>query len=110
MEKPQRQPLHQLQTSIKMLKQIVYWTHLNAIMMTLTLKLLKMTIYHYLHSKYWINIKNQVLLNNFDYSKGADTKRELEFIKDLRHRISLGGESKALPSICCYTWHNSNNK
>jgi transcription initiation factor TFIID subunit 5 len=40
--------------------------------------------------------------------KMADIDAEIEYLRDLRARIQLGDST--LPSICCYTFHNSYNK
>ncbi|KAI9250494.1 WD40-repeat-containing domain protein [Phascolomyces articulosus] len=39
--------------------------------------------------------------------RGTDIEAELESLKDLRKRVSLGNAS--LPSICCYTFHNTHD-
>ncbi|KAI8140498.1 WD40-repeat-containing domain protein [Fennellomyces sp. T-0311] len=39
--------------------------------------------------------------------RGTDIEAELESLKDLRKRVSLG--SASLPSICCYTFHNTHD-
>ncbi|KAG2215866.1 hypothetical protein INT45_006353 [Circinella minor] len=39
--------------------------------------------------------------------RGTDIEAELESLKDLRKRVSLGNAS--LPSVCCYTFHNTHD-
>ncbi|CDH56267.1 transcription initiation factor tfiid subunit 5 [Lichtheimia corymbifera JMRC:FSU:9682] len=39
--------------------------------------------------------------------RGTDIQAEIDSLKDLRKRISLG--SASLPSICCYTFHNTHD-
>ncbi|KAG0270202.1 Transcription initiation factor TFIID subunit 5 [Actinomortierella ambigua] len=39
--------------------------------------------------------------------KGSDIQAEIELLRDLRKRVSLG--PGALPSICAYTFHNTND-
>ncbi|KAI9482612.1 WD40-repeat-containing domain protein [Zychaea mexicana] len=39
--------------------------------------------------------------------RGTDIEAELESLKDLRKRVSLG--SASLPSVCCYTFHNTHD-
>ncbi|RUP30964.1 WD40 associated region in TFIID subunit-domain-containing protein [Jimgerdemannia flammicorona] len=40
-------------------------------------------------------------------SRGTDVQAEVDAIKDLRKRLALGPGS--LPSVCCYTFHNSHD-
>lgn len=41
-------------------------------------------------------------------SRGTDIQAEIDSLRDLRHRVSLG--SASLPSICCYTFHNTHDR
>ncbi|KAL1915070.1 uncharacterized protein VTP21DRAFT_7775 [Calcarisporiella thermophila] len=40
--------------------------------------------------------------------KSSDIKAEIDALRDLRKRVSLG--SGSLPSICCYTFHNTHDE
>ncbi|ORZ01457.1 WD40-repeat-containing domain protein [Syncephalastrum racemosum] len=39
--------------------------------------------------------------------RGTDIQAEIDSLKDVRKRVSLG--STALPSVCCYTFHNTHD-
>lgn len=48
-----------------------------------------------------------VILTPF-YSRGTDITAEIDSLKNLNHRIPLNESS--LPSICCYTFHNTHDR
>jgi hypothetical protein len=39
------------------------------------------------------------------FSRGTDVQAEVNALKDIGKRLPLGHDS--LPSICCYTFHNT---
>jgi transcription initiation factor TFIID subunit 5 len=41
-------------------------------------------------------------------SRGTDVQAQVNLLKDMGKRLPLGHDS--LPSICCYTFHNTYDK
>jgi transcription initiation factor TFIID subunit 5 len=43
----------------------------------------------------------------FPPKKLSDIQAEIELLRDIRHRLDC--DDKTLPSICCYTFHNTHD-
>lgn len=65
-------------------------------------------IYHYPNSKRRMLKVFTIGYSSRVSSRGTDIQAEIDSLKDLRKRISLG--SASLPSICCYTFHNTHDE